>query len=282
MPLQPEPEQKPDAQAAPKPDAKAQARPSDSGRGPAEAYTAMPTSAPAKRKWWPLAVALGLAAASAGLGLRHHAAAPAPPPPILSSQTESVLAFTQQDYDAATTEAAKQILARDATTHELAKLDHERRAEHVNPAKPAAPSPQEQAALALAAGPQTLRDGVASGQIGFYTFHLAELTDEGGDVYDISVDGAPLMRLTTSRELKSITIPIDVSKPHTVRQTLVFARPRAVYAKNGKGGPPPEGGQASLTVQSSAGEYRGHVTTPGDSESWTTQFHGQMGSGASP
>jgi hypothetical protein len=268
---QPEPEKKPDPKAAPQAAAKPQARPAPGGagggRGPSEAYTDMPAFTPNKRKWWPFAVALALAVAGAGIGLKHHAAPAGAPSPL--SQNQAVLAFSSQDFDAAATDEAKRLVAAESETHALGGLDKNA------PAK----TPKAQVAQALAAAP-ALREGVASGKIGFYTFHLAEMVDEGGDVYDISVDGAPILRLTTSPDMKTVTIPIDVSKPHSVTQTLVFARPRAVYAKNGTGAPPPDKPAISaLTIQSSGGEFRGHVASPGQSETWTAQFHGTMGSG---
>lgn len=270
--MDPQPERKPAAQAAPKADAKAQPQAQNSraeARGPSEAYTAMPEFSGKSRRWWPFLLALGLAAGGLGVKLGRHSSAPPLPPPPIQAQAQ-VLDYSSQDLDAAATQAAKELLAREERTHELAAIDREK-------AKPV--TPRQQAAAALAAMPTAQRADVASGRIGFYTFHLAELVDEGGDVYDISVDGLPILRVTASRELKTITIPIDASKPHTVTQTLVFARPRAIYAKNGVGGPPPEaGGQASLTIRSSAGEVRSHLSSPGQSETWTTQFHGTLAS----
>jgi len=269
----PEPEPEPRPEAAPSPEARPSVRPAgENARGPAEAYTSMPSFEAPKKRWGPLVLALVMAAGAAGFGLRHRAPSPAAAP---LSDSANILAYSQKDFDQETTASARAILARDGQTHELEVLDHDRRAEHARPAAPAAPSAGEQAALELAAAPQALRDQVSSGRAGFYTFQLAELVDEGGDVYDITVDGVPLLRITTSPQLKTITLPIDASKPHTVTQTLVFARPRSVYAKDGTGAPPPQPqAVSSLTIRTSEGEAASHLSGAGQSEAWTTQFRG--------
>lgn len=277
MDAQPQPEPKPEEAAPVSPQAQSETRASDSksDRRSSEAYTAMPNLAVRKKRWWPLALALALAAGAAGIGLRHH-----PVPAMISPavvQSYEVLAFSQKDFDAATTASAQAVLSRDKTTHELAVLAEQIRTAPSTPSPLPAPTVAQQAMQELAVAPQTMRDDVSAGKVGFYTFHLAELVDEGGDVYDIAVDGAPLLRITTSPQLKSITLPMDVSKPHTVTQTLVFARDRTFYAKsNGPGGPPPAQPQsrASLTIQSSAGEARSHLSSPGESQVWSTQFRG--------
>jgi hypothetical protein len=96
---------------------------------------------------------------------------------------------------------------------------------------PVQPEPLRQALRALAAGAQELRDGVAQGRIGFYTFALPQCAGEG-DVYDVSVDGSPLLRVTAQAGVSSVTIPLETAKPHAVAQTLVFAKPRGVYVAN--------------------------------------------------
>lgn len=270
LPSQPDPKPEPKAQPSPAPCAKPQPSPApaDAGRRGGEAYTTMPSFEAPKRRWGPLLLAALLAAGAGGFGvLRHRASAPAVAP---VAQTRQTLPYSQKDLDRETTLWARTLLAKDAQARQFATLDQN---------KPSDPLPSAQAAHELAAAPQVLRDDIASGKAGFYTFQLAELADEGGDVYDIAVDGLPILRITTSPQLKSITLPIDATKPHSVTQTLVFARPRAVYAKNGTGAPPPTQAVSKLSIRTSEGEAASHVSAPGQSETWTTQFHGSMGSG---
>jgi hypothetical protein len=292
-----EPEPEAAAQADAKPEASGRGPAFDGRRGPGEAYTDRPDfPAPRKRPLWPFVLALAIALSGIGVGVRRYSA---PLAPTAVTQTYEVLPFSQKDFDAKTTAAARALLERDKTTHELAALRAEREkaaarlpalptagaapeatpapaAPAAAPAPEPAPTVEEQAAQELAAAPQTLRDDVSAGKAGFYTFHLAELVDEGGDVYDISVDGAPLLRITTSPELTSITIPMDVSKPHTVTQTLVFARPRGYYVLGpGHGAPPPvPQNSTSFTIRTSAGEGRSHLSSAGESHVWSTQFTG--------
>jgi hypothetical protein len=281
---EPEPEPAADAKASPRSESSDRAAGFAPRRVSGEAYTDRPEFTPRQGPRWPLALALALALGVAGIGIRRYAAAPAGTP--VAEQTRNVLAFSQKDYDAATTESARALLARDKTTHELAALQAQRQAEPAPAAAPAsapvpapAPTAAQQAAQELAAAPQALRDQVSAGKAGFYTFRLAELVDEGGDVYDISVDGAPLLRITTSPELTSLTIPMDVSRPHTVAQTLVFARPRGYYAPGaGNGAAPPvlPQNRASFAIQTSAGEARSHLSSAGESQAWNTQFLGSQ------
>jgi len=291
---QPRPDPEPQAEA--KKDAQSQtggaARGEPPRRSGGEAYTDRPEFHVQKRAWWP--IALALAVALSGIGVAHRQTAPVAPPVagrigtmIAAPIGTQTLLYSAKDYDAATTQAARAALARAKASGQALPVPAERPGQpFAAPAAPASPgaqaapvapaaSPELQAERELAVAPQALRDQISSGRAGFYTFHVAELVDEGGDVYDISVDGAPLLRITTSRELSAITIPMDVSRPHTVTQTLVFARPRGVYVLGpGNSTPAPTPNQASFSVRTSVGQAQSHLSSAGDSSSWSAQFSG--------
>jgi|GEM_PF-1836777 len=186
------------------------------------AYTAPPPAPARARRWGPLALVAALALGGIGVAVGRRAAPAAKPAPAAVVQAVEERASFEKDFDAETTAAAREVLRRDATTRELAALS----APGANADDATRSAALRQALRQLAAGSPELREGVAAGRIGFYTLRLPTSVGDGGDVYDISVDGAPLLRVTTRPGLASATIALETAKPHVVSQTLVFSAPR--------------------------------------------------------
>ena len=292
----PEPERaaeaQPQLQPQSQPETETDASPSRGafdGRGRAEAYIPLPQApAPPKKSRWLAALAAAALLALGAAGALHRKATAPPVAPPAAAVSQKAFMIAPQDRDAEATALAQRILARDAQTHELAALNRKLREERA--AAPAAGAPagpqsakERQVAEALAAVPQGVRQSIVDGSAGFYTFRFIELKDEGGDVFDVSVDGVPVARVVTSRQLSTLTIPLDPKVAHTITETLVFARDRRVYVKDGPAGSPQQpSNQASLGIASSAGEMRGRTMSAGENENWTVQMGGgagTMGSG---
>lgn len=281
------PQAQPEAQPQPEPD-RAPSSGDFGGRGRGEAYIPLPKAPePPKKRGWLVAVAAAVLAVAAAGVLRQRVAvtppiAPAVGPivaPIVQEAQRGSLAFAARDFDAAATSEAKRLLAGPRRDAELAaakaRLEQKRAA---SPEQLAAldknETPEQRVAETLVASPEGVRAQVEKGAAGFYTFHI-QAEDEGGDVIDVLVDGAPVARVITSREGATVSVPLDPKAPHVFTETLVFARDRRVYVKDApqSAAPPPQA-QTRLGIASSAGESRSGAVGPGGSESWTVQMGG--------
>jgi hypothetical protein len=276
------------AQPQAQPQASSQPQPSSSsdkgdwgGRGRGEAYIPLPDGPkePPKKSRWPLIAALIAALAVGGAAVYKTKTSQAPASPPAAAATEKVFVVTEADRDAEALAFAKEVLARDGKTGELAAAAEQAKKERAAPVPGTPLSPakekERQIVAALAAAPEGLRQSVVDGGAGFYTFRFQETRDEGGDVFEIAVDGVAVARVTTSPQLQTLTIPLDPKTQHTITETLIFARDRRVYEKGApeRTGPAPTG-RAALGVSSSKGEMRATTMETGQSESWTVRMGG--------
>ena len=247
------------------------------GRMAGEPYTPLPEVAKRPRARWLVAAVLLLGLGAAGV-LRHQAPVSVATAPAVQAAAEAVFKVSPQDFDAQATAVARRLLERDRQTHELdalaQRLLEQRASAATAPKEPSSPeaAQERQVLAALALAPQSVRQSIIDGSAGFYTFYFQELRDEGGDVWDIAVDGAAVARIVTSRRLTTLTIPLDPRTPHTITETLVFARERTVYVKQAPPGAPAAPANATrLSILSSQGEMHSRTMGPGDSQNWTVR-----------